>query len=42
MKYETPKLSRLGDLRELTNGGFSGGGWDGGSYRKSYSPPNDS
>ncbi len=41
MKYETPKLSRLGDLRELTNG-FSGGGWDGGSNRKSYSPPNDS
>lgn len=41
MKYETPKLSRLGDLRELTKGGW-GSGLDGGSYKKSYSPPNDS
>lgn len=41
MKYETPKLSRLGDLRELTKGGY-GSSFDGGFGRKNSSPPNDS
>ena len=37
-KYETPRLSRLGDIRELTSGS-GGSNWDGGSFKKGSIPP---